>query len=291
MNYILYHDDYSDDSPEWIVEAMTEPCSLVKKLGKNKWRKFDQKTLEWEKLPSIMEILHGNNHVINWGNRIFKDDGYFCLNKPSAIGKASNKAKARRFLHEGGVKIPDTRFYGEKLEFPVIARPPRHERGHDFHVLNDTNDLFKLSSKEDLSDWYFSKIFDKTEEFRAHVAHGKILMMNIKAFHEGDPLSGNFANIGVWKALRWSNFHEGMCQESLKAINVLGLDYGAVDILYNSHNDSWVICEVNTAPDVRVEYSCSKYAGYFSWLIRHNFPKHFPLENGTNIFYSELLSE
>ena len=34
------------------------------------------------------------------------------------------------------------------------------------------------------------------------------------------------------------------------AIKVLGLDFGAVDIIYNKQEDKWYVLEVNTAPGI-----------------------------------------
>jgi D-alanine-D-alanine ligase-like ATP-grasp enzyme len=54
---------------------------------------------------------------------------------------------------------------------------------------------------------------------------------------------------------------EPLVTEAQKAVNALGLDFGAVDIIYNGHEDKYYVLEVNTAPGMEGEtmfsYVCS----------------------------------
>ncbi len=298
MNYILYHYEYSgNEYTEMVVNAMKESCNLVAKRNEG-WFEYTQQRKTWEPLKSILKILEGNNNVINWGNHIFKNDDYFVLNVPSAIARTSHKTIARKILQDHKVKVPKTWFWnvssqiidGVDLYFPLIARPPKHEKGKGFNVVNSTGDLKKLSGANDLSSWYFSQIFNKTNEFRVHVAHGKILLINEKPFVKGNLMSEMQVNREDWWALRWSEFRPSICMEAIKATEILGLDYAAVDVMFNSNDNSLAICELNTDPDVGVNYTAGKYAAYFDWAIRHDFPAHFKVD-GTSVFYNNLLKE
>lgn len=296
MNYILYHYEYSgNEYTEMVVNSMAEQCNLIAKRNEG-WFEYTQKEQTWKPLGSIMRILQGNNNIINWGNHIFRDDGYFSLNVPSAIARTSHKTTARKILQKHHARVPKTWFFdvgtklldGVDVDFPLIARPPKHERGRNFFVLNNIHDFEKIRRENDLQEWYFSEIFNKTHEFRVHAAHGKILLINEKPFVKGNLLSEMQVNRDDWRALRWSEFRQNICEAALKAVEILGLDYAAVDVMYNSRNDSLAICELNTDPDVGVEYTAGKYAAYFDWAIRHNFPEHFKID-GTSVFYNNIL--
>jgi len=299
MNYILYHYEFSGNKyTQMVVNAMKESCNLVAKR-KEGWFEYTQQEKTWKPLKSIMKILEGDNRIINWGNHIFKDDGYFDLNKPSAISRTSHKTNARKILQNAGIKVPRTYFWDESnqlvegidVEFPLIARPPKHEKGKNFFALYNIEDLEKLYCKNsgNIQDWYFSEIFEKTDEYRVHVAHGKVLLVNEKSFVHGNLMQTVAVNDGDWYVLGWQKFNKDLCRESIKAAEVLGLDYAAVDIMYNSKNKTFAICELNTDQDVGTPYVSGKYASYFDWCIRHNFPKHFSLEDNTNVFYSDML--
>lgn len=293
MNYILLHWSYGRESMKMVADRMTEPCHLLAKKNSGDWMEYSPEHGGWSYPESIMKILHNpENRVINWGNHIFNADSYFAINIPSAIALASDKSRSRRFLQEAGVKVPKTWFPNEDFNgtLPIIARPSSHHGGKDFYVLKTPNDYNDLASKYNwnLFGWYFSEIFEKTTEFRVHCAHGKVLIVNEKPLVEGELRANQAVNHESWRALKWSEFHPGICQEALKAVEVLGLDYGAVDIMYNAENNTWAICEVNTSPSVNTEYASGKYAAYFSWLIRHDFPEHFPVE-GKSVFYNDIL--
>jgi len=300
MNYILYHHEYSGDKyTEMIQDSMEAPCNLVAKRGENNWYERTQHEKTWKHLGSIKSILwNGKNNVINWGNRIFANDDYFRLNVPSAISKTSNKRTARRLLQEAKVSVPYTVFpepnmstaYYQDVIFPVIARPFRHLKGRDFHVLNTVEELMVFLWGKNVEDWYVSEVFNKTHEFRIHVAHGKVLLVHQKSFAKGNIMETSEVNSGFWRVLDWSEFNPALCIESIKASEVLGLDYAAVDIMWNAHDNSMAICELNTDPDVGTPYVSGKYAKYFDWAIGNDFPSHFPV-SGTSVFYPEILKE
>jgi hypothetical protein len=301
MNYVLIHWAFGRKSMEMTVNKMTEPCNILARKNDGSWWEYienadvpDAHGKAWERRrpAEITEILSGNNKVINWGNHIFSDNSKFSLNVPSAVANASNKTFSRRILRKAKIAIPATYFYNEDFResLPVIARPAYHHAGNNFYVLNNTNEYVKLSSKYDLKNWYFSEIFPKTHEFRVHCAHGKILQVSNKPLAEGELRANHSVVEESWRALKWSEYNDNVCVQSLKAIEALCLDYGAVDIMYNSANNSVAICEVNTSPSITTEYSSGKYAEYFSWVIRHKFPAHFAIEPKYP-FYSNMLRD
>lgn len=295
MNYILLHKSYGAVSMGMVQDKMEEEITLVAKRNHADWQ-YREKGGKWTRLDSVLNIVNIPQHkIINWGNYIFP--GYtFSLNQPSGIANASNKAYSRRILQNFGVKVPRT-YFGPSLDkmrpanYPLILRPKFHHGGQHFTLLNSFEELVSKLWGTDSADWYVSEIFQKTAEFRLHVAHGKVLFVNEKPLVEGEIRANQAVNHESWRVLKWSEFHRGMCREAILAVELLGLDYGAVDMMYNSKYDSWAICEVNTSPSINTPYSSEKYAAYFDWVIRHDFPEHFPAEQESYVFYSKLLRD
>lgn len=306
MNYILIHWSYGRKSMEAVVSKMTEPCEIFAKKNNGTWWRYTESTnipdkngRMWEQVSLSYissEIDNEDNRVINWGNSIFGASREFDLNNPRAVSLGSNKRESRRVLQNKGVAVPHTWFYGEDFtneglnEGAIIARPSHHHAGKDFYVIASMNDYVNLSKKHDLGSWYFSEIFQKTHEYRVHCAHGKVLMISDKPISSTDLRANHAVVEEAWRALKWSEFNPKVCEESLKAMEVLGLDYGAVDIMYNANDDSVAICEVNTSPSITTDYTSGKYAAYFDWVIRHDFPEHFKID-GKSVFYNEILRD
>ena len=296
MNYILLHKQYGYVSISMTLDKMEEECSMLVKQNRGDWI-IREKGGKISHPDSIREVMRGSN-IINWGNRIFADDYLFKINKPSGIRNASDKTRARNLLQKAGVAVPHTTFYGEQIpQYPFIARPTNHHGGKGFYVIRNKTDAATLWKEfgEEMQDWYFSEVFDKTHEFRVHVASGKSLIVHTKpAPEDKTELRWNhIVNHDAWRALRWSereDIQTVINQESIKACEVLGLDYAAVDIMWNDEKGVGAICEVNTSPSINTEYSSGKYAAYFDWLIRHDFPKPQNL-GGKSIFYNKLLRE
>lgn len=294
MNYIVIHWNYGRESMQAVVQKMEQPCEILAKKNNGAWFVYCNTGNGWYWLPTqrIHEYLSGNNNIINWGNRILRNSD--CkVNFPSAIENASDKRLSRILLQSAGVKVPTTVTWQnpEKLQpkFPLIIRPSHHHAGKKFYIAHTPREAANLVLRfPELADGYFSEIFPKTHEYRVHCAHGKILMISEKPLQEGEIRANHSVIEESWRALRWSEYNEKICKESLKAVEVLGLDYGAVDIMYNSKDDSVAVCEINTSPSVSTEYTSGKYAAYFDWLIRNNFPEHLESENKF-VFYNEIL--
>jgi hypothetical protein len=297
MNYILLHQSYGRESTRLTAEKMTEPCLLLMKLNSGDWAVQDPKTKEMTPVSSVMKILNdASNNIINWGNHIFADDSLFDLNVPSSIASASNKVRARRILQNAEVAVPRTYFpdtdanliWANDCTYPIIVRPSHHHKGKNFNVFNNPVTLTAFLWGK--NDWYASELFEKTHEFRVYVGHGKVLFVHNKPLVEGEIRANYAVNHESWPVMKWSEHIEVVNVESVRAVTELGLDYGAVDIMYNEATGQAAIAEVNTSPQITTPYTSGKFAEYFSWVIRHDFPDHFPLD-GKSVFYNNILRD
>lgn len=214
---------------------------------------------------NVKRIKHGNSKfrggmgkaIINWGAGTLPDQVMACqriLNKPEAIRKASNKLKSFELFQEAGVTIPPfftskeqaNEYLGENAGNSVVCRT----------VLNGHSGagIVISSSQDDLvAAPLYTAYVKKQEEYRYHVFMGQVVDIQRKARKRDVPddavnwqvrnLDGGFifAREGVVASPVAS-------EEAVKAVAALGLDFGAVDLIYNAREDKYYVLEVNTAP-------------------------------------------
>lgn len=98
----------------------------------------------------------------------------------------------------------------------------------------------------------YVKYVKKAKEFRVHVAFGEVIDVQAKrkrADYEGETDYAIRNHHTGWVYCR-ENIEEpaDLREQALRAILILGLDFGAVDIIYNQHYNRCYVLEVNTAP-------------------------------------------
>lgn len=278
---------------EMVLDSMREPCYILARKKYGDWLEYSYERKEWVNITgSLDELLDNVSGIINWGNYILSDE-HITVNFSSSVSIASNKARSRRILQERGIAVPRSYFWDNladcvEVNYPIIVRPSHHLGGKNFHVFKEPKALQAFLWGKQMGTWYASEIFPKTHEFRVHCAHGRILMISSKPLVEGEIRANHSITEEAWPAVPRKEWNSKVCEESLKAIESLSLDYGAVDIMYNSENDSVAICEINTAPSICTPYSSGKYAMYFDWLIRNDFPEHYPIKPNY-VFYNDWL--
>lgn len=212
---------------------------------------------------NVKRIKHGNSKfrggmgkaIINWGAGTLPDQVMACqrvLNKPDAIRKASNKLKSFELFQEAGVTIPP--FWTDENEAMqafnaghcLVARTVLNgHSGAGIVIITDPAEHVKAP--------LYTAYIKKQEEYRYHVFMGQVVDIQRKARKRDVPddavnwqvrnLDGGFifAREGVVASPVAS-------EEAVKAVAALGLDFGAVDLIYNAREDKYYVLEVNTAP-------------------------------------------
>ncbi len=173
-------------------------------------------------------------------------------NLNSNLKGIKSKAFASILISEAGVP---TTLYNDmwgKLEFPCLQRKAYHSRGRDIRVIGDRESMAEYDSRGRRN--YYVNIFDKTREFRVHVCLGEVIKVQQKV-----PKDANVQRSIVWNRENstfmrrdMSNpLYDNICQLSIKAVEALGLDFGAVDVgvrKLGKRAEEVVVFEVNTAP-------------------------------------------
>lgn len=185
--------------------------------------------------------------LIRWGSRR-TDNAYHgnvtrTVNRPDALGKASDKLGTLRVLRAAGVRVPDFSENPEDLSYPFLGRRTQHARGTDVVLCLQRGDIERRPR-----DYYVQYIPTK-REFRVHVVDGRVIRVQGKFLDRPEEAVAwirNYKHGYRFRAPR-RNLNSSRLSAATNAVAALGLDFGAVDLLIGDDNLEYVL-EVNTAP-------------------------------------------
>ena len=192
--------------------------------------------------------------VLNWGcssdnfpRRLTCEE---ILNDPNFVRIATNKLKSFNTL-KGHVSIPD---FTESLEeankwlAEGVMVVERHKltghSGEGVRIVEQGEELQRAP--------LYVKYIPKVNEYRLHVFRDKVFFVQRKARKEDVPneeVNWKVRNLkgGFIYANRNIEVAEQAKQQAIIALQILGLDFGAVDIIYNKRHNKYYVLEVNTA--------------------------------------------
>ena len=197
--------------------------------------------------------------VINWGNSTLPEEILKCnvINHPDVTNIASNKLKFFRVISEWNednsqVYIPQftTRRHTAETWVAhghiVVAR----------QVLtgNSGEGIVLVERVEDMVDApLYVMYIPKKQEYRVHVAGGKVVDLQRKARRTDipdDQINWRIRNHdnGFIFARNDLAVPNSVRVQAVRACQALKLDFGAVDIIYNERQETAYVLEVNTAP-------------------------------------------
>lgn len=212
--------------------------------------------------PSIHKV------VVNWGNSNPPIMSYNWINNPRAVGVAANKIRTLKTLKEAGVSAPN--FYlldnfdqiNKLIEAidkgkTVFARLTVTGHGGAGIEIIDKKpegwdeatevDKFNLLPQAAL----YTEYFNGKDEYRVHVCDGKVIDVQQKKKHlDAEKVNFKIRNHEGGFVFCREGVEPPQCvlDESVKAVQALGLDFGAVDVRYRQHDDKACVLEVNAAP-------------------------------------------
>ena len=198
-----------------------------------------------------------NNHlIINWGMSTppvlwgnVDNVAVPWLNTIGAVNNASNKLRAFELMRDGGVQIPyfttemdEARIVND--EHKVLCRTQLNgHSGAGITLVDVDGELVDAP--------LYVKYMKKRDEFRVHVFRGAIIdiqQKRKKSEEEDVDYQVRSYNNG-WVFCRENvNPHQSVREQAILAVQSLGLDFGAVDVIWNDHYQAAYVLEVNTAP-------------------------------------------
>lgn len=178
------------------------------------------------------------------------------LNHPKAVQAAADKIKTFELLDEANISIvPWTTVKEEAQSWleksMVVARTlTRASEGRGAVFVSPGEELPNAP--------LYTKYIKKQAEFRVNVAFGTII--NIRQKRRRTDFEGEVNNLCRSHSNGWVFCSEGvdknneaLCSLGISSVVALGLDFGAVDILYNAHYNAYYVLEVNSAPGMEGE--------------------------------------
>lgn len=205
--------------------------------------------------------------LINWGCSSFKRRIVYenILNKPEAVAKAVNKLQSFKAF-QGRVASPEwteslveaSRWLAEGVT--VVGRSTLTGHSGEGITIYNEGDVLK---EEKL----YVKYINKREEYRLHVFRGHVFFVQRKARKKDVPDDKvnwkvrNHAN-GFIYSHKEADVPNVAKDIAIAAITSLGLDFGAVDLIYNEAMDKYFALEVNTACGL-VGTTLNKYVEVF----------------------------
>lgn len=220
-------------------------------------------------------VPRSRDTVINWGKG--KDWAPArTLNKPSSVARAINKLSFfQACTGENAPRVPD---------YTTDIRVAREWCGVDCrgaarkvvvrHVLDghEGRGIEIHSMPEDIPQApLYTKYIPKDAEYRIHVVGGQVIDQQRKVLRstvDQDTANWNVRNTanGFVFQRQGITVPDDVRSQALLAIRLLGLDFGAVDVVWNRRRDKAYVLEVNTAPGIEGT-SVTNYATAFKNLI------------------------
>lgn len=204
--------------------------------------------------------VYGRKKVmLNWGHSAprFSLDRVTVLNKPEAVGKASNKLTALTIMKAAGVNTPEfthdinvAKSWIEDDDRIVLCRTMlRANSGRGIVIAKEVTELVAAP--------LYVKYVRKEKEYRLHVFNGQVIDMVEKRRRRGFQENGIYNKYIRSYEQGWIMARDNVVvadvvkEQALKAVAALGLDFGAVDIVLKKDNNVPYVLEVNTAPGIQ----------------------------------------
>lgn len=191
--------------------------------------------------------------IINWGCSDFPAEYGICkvVNDPKRVSAAANKLLFFSTIQEART-VPWTTERSKVSEWlqegaVVCARTLLRASGGDGLRLFDGCDIAPPAP-------LYTKYIKKKDEFRVHIMAGEVICIQRKAlkkdFEPDDNIDHRIRNLANGYIFARNDIHcpPDVESQSILSIKEIGLDFGAVDVLWNEKKQQAFVLEINTAP-------------------------------------------
>jgi len=208
-----------------------------------------------ENVPLINEnhIVGKNECIITWGNGHYPlrigTDSCSILNPYEVVNISIDKVRFLRSMR--AAHIPT-------ITWTVEIETARNWIREGYAVYSrcvqdgmDGKGICIASRQEELQDApLYTQEFKSTDEYRVHVCHGQSILGVVKR-----PVERNFnpkirTSSGGWGYRRDCVVPKEITDLAIRCSHALHLDFGGIDVIYNSKTNEARILESNTAPEL-----------------------------------------
>lgn len=197
-----------------------------------------------------------NHLIINWGSGSAPSWDVATptnlINHYESVNRAGNKLLAFEDMEAGDVSIPEFTSEREVAEqwqgegHTIACRGAlRGHSGVGITICTNNQSLAQVP--------LYVKYVKKKAEFRVHVFRGQVIDVQKKRRRsdidrdEVDFQVRNHSNGWVFCRNNVAP-DQSVLDNAIDAVDLLGLDFGAVDVIWNAHHEQAYVLEVNTAP-------------------------------------------
>jgi len=227
--------------------------------------------------------------IVNWGNSTMDVSllpSVKIINHPSQVKLASHKIKFFETIEQDNedsfvpVNIPDwttdvneaKRWYSEGNDV-VVRNILQGHSGAGLELVQYKEDVPPSNAIPRAP--LYTKYMKKRDEFRVHVMSGVPILVQRKANKYGVKPSNyqirNHDN-GFVYTISDVDPDESVISHAVNAVTVLGLDFGAVDVIWNQRKKKATVLEVNTACGLAGETTLARYVESFKALFNGERP-------------------
>lgn len=238
-----------------------------------------------KRLASVRRRGAEPNAIINLGvTEELRFDGRV-LNPREMVRSSSNKRRARQAFEEADVPAPRLFLHGtdvEKKDLPVIGRTSYHSKGEGFWFCKTLREVRRATQS---GATHFLEFVPKTREYRVHtfikskyleipreertLEHFVSIKISEKVWTgQGTPdpnapqKNHDFGWVFLGQQNRRAEELDVVRHSAKQAIAALGMDFGAVDVMYRLRNKRPYVLEVNSTPSLADDNAdtCERYA-------------------------------
>ncbi len=215
---------------------------------------------------SHVPSLRRRNYYINWGNSEFPFwwDNQHTSNHPEAVRFAKNKLITFELFDAEGIPTVD---WTTSQEY---AREWCNEGALVFarKILNGREGagIVKCNREVFVEAPLYTKYLKNKQEYRVHVFNGEVFHIQQKRrVSNGTVVDTQIkSKANGWRfCIRNLSPPESLEGTAIAAVDALGLDFAAVDILFNTYHSRLAILEINSAPGIQNPTTLAKYVEVF----------------------------
>jgi len=224
--------------------------------------KVGQREIFIRKLHNSKVKPHKDDYIINWGNGgynswedlegTFKQDVHIS-NNPKSVHIGCNKIKTFKALDDYGVQTlkwttnkARAQEWSDTEHTIIVRHTVSGCCGEGIEIIEPSGvvpdaPLYTLYQK-------------KRHEYRVHVFKDQVIDVVQKKKKKGSdsPTGGKIRNVDDGWAFCHNNLQinnlDALNKIGIDAVKACGLDFGAVDVIWNESQDKYYVVEVNTAP-------------------------------------------
>lgn len=206
--------------------------------------------------------------IINWGNSapLPAAEGVRIFNKPEAVALATNKLRAFT-AWRGVVRTPAFTTEPPNPNSIWLARTVINGAAGEGIVVIRPDDVNVPAAP------LYVQYVPKLHEFRLHVVQGNVVFAQQKKRRAGyeqdrdEKLIRNYENGWVFCIAELAAVPQDAKTQAINAVQSLGLDFGAVDLVMHRDNDQAYVLEVNTAPGLESPTLIEAYKQAFTQMV------------------------